>query len=132
MRGVAPLTGGNMSERIKIKVLAEHIREFLTIICPQTAVVYTTDEEIDAGQLDEDGEIIPRYLSVEDTLAIWIQLPDCSYTPMFVGWMVAQDYTLDTFTPSDIDKAVCVALTGKENNVMFDYLGDFDGTKKLN
>lgn len=119
-------------KRIKIKILAEYIKEFLEVACPQMQVVYTNEEEIEEGQLDTNGDIIPNFISVKDTLAMWIQLPDCSYTPMFVGWLVAHGVALAEFTPMDIEKAVCVALTGKENNVMFDYLGDFDGTQKLN
>lgn len=120
-------------EKIKIKVLAEYVKEFLELACPQMSIVYTRDDELEEGQVDEDGDIIPNFLSVEETLATWVQLPDCSYTPMFIGWLLARGITLEQFTPADVDKAVCAALTGSEkSNVMFDYLGDIDATQKPN
>ena len=121
-------------DKIKIKDLAVHIREFAEALAPQMLTVIS-DENGKTTQLDDDGEVLPVFLEVEDMLAVWLQLPDCSYTHMFCGWMIARGLDLDQYTPADVDKAVCIALTGSEKNVMslmFDWDGDLDAKKKLN
>lgn len=119
-------------KKLTIRELADFVNEFLGVAAPQLACVMMGVDG-DSPQIDEEtGELAPIFLSVEDTLAMWIQLPDCAYSSMFVGYLMAKGITTDQYTNTDVDKAVCVALTGGEKNVMFDWLGDGDATDKLN
>ncbi len=113
------------------KTLAEFVMEFLEVASPQMKCIITTPDG-DSDQIDADGNLKPIYLTVPDTLAMWMQLPDCSYTPMFCGWLLAKGIRLDQHTPADVDKAVCIALTGSEKNVMIDWIGDDYAPSKLN
>ena len=112
----------------KIKVLSELVLKFAAQAAPQTACVITTPD----GESEQfvDGELKPVYLNVEDTLAMWMQLPDCAYNSMFVGWCIGRGHDIREFTPIDVERAVCVALTGGGKNVIQPWMGDNDGTQK--
>ncbi len=69
-------------------------------------------------------------LDAVGTLAVWMQVPDSSYTPMFLGWLLAQGYDIGTMHSQKLEHAVQVACVGDNKNVMFDWLGDFDGENK--
>lgn len=112
-------------DKIVPKALATYVLKFTELVAPQMLCIVTSGSE--EAELNE-----PEYLSVEDMLALWMQLPDCSYTPMFCGWMLAQGVKLEQYSPADMGKAVCIALTGSEKNIMFDYIGDTDGRRKPN
>ena len=99
---------------VKDGELPKLVVEFLEQATPEI-VVAVGDTEEDIGLLD-----------VQSTLAMWMQLPDCSYSSMFVGWTLAKGYDINSYSPLDLEKAVQVALVGDNKNVMFDYLGTGD------
>lgn len=71
-----------------------------------------------------------RILDYKGTLATWMQLPDSSYSPMFVGWLIAYGYDTNSFNAVELAHAVQVALVGENKNVIFDWEGDSHATKK--
>lgn len=118
-------------EQLSVKQVAELVLEFLEVAAPQLECIVITNGESD--QLNEaTGELTTKILSVKDTLAMWMQLPDSSCSPMFVGWLIANGINVRQTTPATVEKAVCVALTGSEKNVMIDWVGDLDKNAKPN
>ncbi len=116
-------------EQLSVKQVAELVLEFLAVAAPQLECIVITNGGSD--QLNEaTGEFTTKIFDVKETLAMWMQLPDSSYSPMFVGWLIAQGINVQQTTPETVDKAVCVALTGSEKNVMIDWTGDLYGTQK--
>ena len=97
------------------KELAPLIREFTELVAGTILV----SDGVTSGVLDVDG-----------TLALWMQVPDGQLTPMFLGWILAQGYDLNSFTPSELEQEVQHALVGENKNVMFDWLGDTDAKNK--
>ena len=69
------------------------------------------------------------YLDVNEILAMWIQLPDCQLSSMFLGFALAQGVDINSFSPEEMDRAVQTALVGADG-VNFDWLGDCDATSK--
>jgi len=106
---------------MKIKDLAALVLEFVEASAPTVECVTNYD----------DMPPEPVYLDVKDTLAMWMQLPDSAYSAMFVGWCIAKGHSIREFSPSDLEKAVCTALTGSEKNVLTGWEGYLDGTKKF-
>jgi len=111
---------------IDMSVLVAHVLEYVEYISPQMECV-TTD---DAGNVV--GDVTTVHLSVEETLATWIQLPDSTYGVMFIGWLLAKQYTVQELCRTDIARALSIALTGNKNAVLVDYVGDDSGKTKLN
>lgn len=95
--------------------LVKLVREFVELISP----IVLVSNGVDEGMLDGDG-----------TLSLWMQVPDSSYSPMFLGWLVAKGYDINSFSPAALEQAVQHALVGENKNVMFDWLGDTDGKSK--
>jgi hypothetical protein len=91
------------------------IREFVELVSPMVKVSDGVDEV---------------HLSADGTLSLWMQVPDCSYKPMFLGWLLAQGHNINSFSPAHLEQAVQHALVGENKNVMFDYLGDWDAKDK--
>jgi len=86
--------------------------------------------ELVSGIILVSNGVTEGVLDTNGTLALWMKVPDCQLAPMFLGWVLAQDYNINSFTPSELEKAVQVALVGENKNVMFDWLGDTDATNK--
>lgn len=102
------------------------IREFVKDTAPQLPV------ELDYGD-GKEPEI--TYLSVQDMLATWSQLPDSAYGYMFIGWAIGIGLPMKSLPPALVEKGVLFALTGHEGNVAYfaDYQeGVGDGTRKPN
>lgn len=101
-----------MAEYIKVKPdeLLVLIRDFAAIIAPIVKVSSGLDGIINA----------------EGTLSLWMQFPDSSYSPMFLGWLLANDYDINSFSPDDLAQAVQIASVGENKNVMFDWYGESD------
>lgn len=95
--------------------LRELVAEFATIVAP----VVMVSDGTDAGMLDAGG-----------TLALWMQVPDSSYSPMFLGWLIAKGYDINSFSPAEMEHAVQIALVGDNKNIIFDWLGDPDASQK--
>jgi hypothetical protein len=112
-------------EKLTVKELAVYILEFVEAVAPQLACCLTYDTE---------GEPEITYLSVNDTLAMWSQIGDCAYSSMFMGWLMAKGISPKASNPYLVEKAVFLALTGHENNIInfSDYYGADDATQKLN
>lgn len=91
------------------------VREYVELVSP-IVMVYDGDKD--------------RYLDADGTLALWMQVPDSAYSPMFLGWILAKGYNINSFSPSHLEHAVQTALVGENKNVMFDWLGDSDATNK--
>lgn len=115
---------------MNVEDLALLVLEFTEVAAPQMSVVMV-DDSGDSEQL-KDGVLKPVFLSVDDTLSMWLSLPDSSYTYLFVGWMLGKGIPLTDHTPIEVERAVCVALTGSEKNVMMDFYGDSDAPKVIN
>lgn len=95
-------------------VLREQVLEFLAAA-------------IDSIQIENvEGD---AYLDVNEILAMWTKLPDCQLTPMFLGYLLARGFDINSFSPEQMDLAVQTALVG-DDGVDFDWLGDCDGTSK--
>ena len=105
-----------MTEYIKVKEgeLVKFIREFADLIAPIVKVSSGLDGIING----------------EETLALWMQFPDSSYSPMFLGWLLAAGWDINSFSPNELEKAVQIASVGENKNVMFDWLGDLDAENK--
>ena len=114
--------------KLTSKELSVHVLKFLEHAAPLLATVVVTDG--DSDQIDDNGTLIPTYLTVNETLAHWVQLPDGAYSYMFIGWLLAEGIALPD--GGTLAKAVCYSLTGNESNVMFDWYGDANGTNKPN
>lgn len=91
------------------------VREFVEVVAP----IVMVSNGVDEGMLDGNG-----------TLALWMQVPDSSYSAMFMGWLLAQGYNINSFSPNQLEHAVQAALVGENKNVMFDWLGDTDASTK--
>ncbi len=91
------------------------IHEFVNTIAGIILISYGTT----MGVLDAKG-----------TLALWMQRPDCQLSPMFIGWVLAQDYNINSFSPAELEHAVQRALVGDNKTVLFDWLGDTDVNNK--
>lgn len=100
---------------MKPEELSALVREFADTVAPM----------IDVSAGADEGKI-----SADDTLAVWMQVPECAYTPMFLGWLIAQGHDITTFSTGELEKAVQHALVGDNKNVMFDWLGDSDASQK--
>ena len=100
---------------LEISELRKLVLEFVKVIAPVVSVY----DGINEGTID-----------AEQTLALWMQVPDSSYSPMFLGWALAKGHDINGFTPSQLELAVQTALVGDNKNVMFDWLGDADASNK--
>lgn len=100
---------------LDVKALVPLAREFIELIAP----IVRVSDGVDIVPLDADA-----------TLSLWMQVPESSYSPMFLGWLVAQGYNINSFSPDMMAAAVQRALVGENKNVMFDYLGDWDAKNK--
>ncbi len=100
---------------IEVAELRKLVLEFVEVVAPVVCVSDGTN----------DGTI-----SAEHTLALWMQVPDSSYSPMFLGWALAKGIDINSFSPSMLEQAVQTALVGENKNVMFDWLGDGDASDK--
>lgn len=96
----------------------------------QLIVLVKEFAEVVSGQLIVSDGISDFTLSTNDTLSMWLQLPNSSYTPMFLGWILSKGYSINSVTLKQLDHAVQVAAVGENKNVMFDYLGEWDGKSK--
>ena len=104
-----------------IKDLAALVLEFVEVACVQVECVVSYP--------DVEPECV--YLDAKDSLATWMQLPDSAYSAMFVGWCIAKGHDIRSFSPLDLEKAVCTALTGNEKNVLMGWGGALNGTPKF-
>ena len=95
--------------------LVKLVREFVELVSP----IVLVSNGVDEGMLDANG-----------TLSLWMQVPDSSYSPMFLGWLLAKGYDINSFHPAALEQAVQHALVGENKNVMFDWLGDTDAKNK--
>ena len=76
-----------------------------------------------------DGEEAAQ-ITPEAMLGMWMERPDCTLHPMFVGWVLGKGVNINSFTPEELELAVQVAYVGDNKNVMFDYTGDLDAESK--
>ena len=115
-------------KRDKVYQLSLLVREFVEAIAPQIQVcIVPEDFDYESGDGLQSGII-----TADETLAQWMQLPDCSYSYMFLGWMAGTGRNVSEVSPVDVEQAVCIALTGGKKNVMIDYEADPYAKKKLN
>lgn len=94
--------------------LRELVLEFLAL-----AVVSVQIENADG-----DG-----FFDANEILAMWIKVPECQLTSMFLGYVMAMGHDINSFTPEEMDLAVQTALVG-DDGVDFDWLGGIDATQK--
>lgn len=95
--------------------LIEFVKEFAAEVAPVVLVSLSADTE--------------RNLAPEETLHIWMQLPECHYTPMFLGWMIAHGEDINDFSPLQMHEAVQAAAIGN-NKTLITTEGDLHGTNK--
>ena len=108
--------------KLTVKETARLIMHFVEDSAPQLHTCSTFD--------DDTGEPVIEILSVNDTLAMWSQLPDSQYSHMFLGWLIAKGYPVSVTDPAVVEKAVMYALTGHENVIVPTYNGDTDAPQK--
>ncbi len=118
-------------DTLTVNEIKKYILEFLEIAAPQMECVMVAPNG-SSDQIDSDGNLKTIILPVHDTLAMWAQLPDGAYTPMFVGWLIGQGVGIKRVTPILIAQAVAAALTGSDNSIMINTWGDIHGSQKLN
>ncbi len=101
-----------MTEYTKVnpKELLEFIREFADLIAPIVKVSSGLDGVING----------------DETLTLWMEFPDSSYTGMFLGWLLAKGFDINSFSPKLMEQAVQTAAVGTNKNVMFDWYGESD------
>ena len=102
-------------DKLRLRVL---VLEFLALAV----------ESILIEDYEDDDEAY--YLDVPQMLAMWMKLPDCQLSSMFIGYALALGEDINTFSPEDLALAVQTALVGDDENVNFDWLGDVDATQK--
>ncbi|MEE8208393.1 MAG: hypothetical protein V3T88_05510 [Nitrosomonadaceae bacterium] len=78
--------------------------------------------------LASDGEEVMEF-TPEAILELWMERPNSSIQPMFVGWVLGKGIDVDSFTPELLGLAVQELVVGVGKNVM-EYIGDIDGTSK--
>jgi len=113
----------------EVAKLALLVREFVECIAPQLEVLIVPD---DLQTEEEFASLVSGKLTPDETLAQWMQLPDCSYSYMFLGWMAGTGRDVSKTSPIDVEQAVCVALTGGVKTLVINYLDDDDAPKVLN
>ncbi len=101
--------------------LKEFVLEFIKVAAPTVKCQFTDD-----GVPDDEAS----YMSTDEVLATWMQIPDCAFSSMFIGWMMGTGEDVNTFSPFMLAQAVEHALVGENKNVMFDWYGDDDATSK--
>ncbi len=102
--------------------LKQFVLEFVKVAAPTIKCQFTED-----GVPTEEGA---GYMSTEQVLATWMQLPDCAFSSMFIGWMMGTGEDINSFSPFMLEQAVEHALVGEDKNVIFDWYGDDDATSK--
>lgn len=102
-----------------IKVSQDELSELVRVFVEEVAPLVKVSDGVRVA-----------HITANDTLSLWMEVPDCSYSPMFLGWMVAQGYNICSFSAEHLATAVQHALVGENKNVMFDYLGDWDAKSK--
>lgn len=75
----------------------------------------------------EDPDSVP--LTRDEVVSMWMGLPDCQLTHMFLGFALARGIDIDTFTPHELQLAIQTVSIGVDD-VDFDWLGDCDATHK--
>jgi len=98
---------------------ADELRKLVLQFVEQASPIVMVSTGTESGILDVQG-----------TLSLWMQVPDCSYTAMFLGWALASGHDINSFSPKELTQAVQTALVGDNKNVMFDWLGDADASDK--
>lgn len=97
-------------DRLKLQVI---LNDFLDVVMESIAVQDSTDD----------------HLTRKETTAMWVRLPDCQLTPMFLGFALARGVDINTFNPIDIEHALKTLGIG-DDGVDFDWIGECDATDK--
>ena len=108
--------------------LVAHILNFVEAASPQVEVLMYAPSAPEASY-DENGELITTYLTPHETLTQWVQLPDCAYSGMFVGYCIGKGIPTKGITPVDVEIAVTIALTGSTKTM---YIGDSNASQVIN
>ena len=95
------------------------LRELILEFVEQTAAILNVDTGTSEG-----------VLTAQETLTLWMQLPDCAYSAMFLGWLLAKGHDINSFSPTLLAQAIQSAAVGDNKNVMFDWYGDDDASNK--
>lgn len=111
--------------KLNIEELAVLIREFVECMAPQLECVVTYDGQTD--QIDDNGNLVTKNLSVQDTLLMWVQGSSEAYGYMLVGWLAAKGIAVEQTSPESVLKAVQFAALGKHGKLI---MGDYNDSQK--
>lgn len=98
-------------DRLKLRLV---IIEFIEVVLPS---------------MKAENVITGETLNSEEVVKMWMGLPDCQLTQMFLGFALAKGIDIETFTPDELHLAIATVSIGVDG-VEFDWIGDWNDKSK--